>query len=854
MELIDFRGFRFGNVHSSDLHLEVVSASNRYEARTLPNPTDTVVDIPGSDGQYLFGSVYKNREITVNVAFDNVSEEIYRKIKQLFANDKPQDLVFDEEPYKTWKAKLKTKPEFKSLCFTDKDTGERVYKGDGKLQFICYFPYAFGFDKYVVRAADYYLLTPPEQILCDLSNVEDDIFINTMDVPAPAKWLPEDIKYHYNANPHENLGWDPNDKIAWKTGFPTIDQVQAGELYFDGPEGEHTIVTTRGYWNNIPEWQGTAKLLTTPTLDYEQELMYLPQYSKTSYINMELGFDNNRPMIGSRLLVYNPGDIPIDWELRIETNKKGFWSARGKKFRVRRFNVERLAIPEAVDWCGLTTYIPADNIPYKYGNKYFKRKKIDVDKLPEGFSLQEFPANKNWGDGTYNSSLLTYKLQFQDGNEKEIKDAVIFDNLNYSHPHHCYYIEPIPRQRLGHFIKLFYWQSYAAEDSNNQKFEEGIAFANRYEELLSKCISPKEEYALYWDTLKKLLSNYGNSFNLFEQYVNNPLEFIGVSDLDSSYDEVEFNVNKYPSWITEDYIEIDGEQLSGVDLIKQYMEAIGSDELSLFTGHDVKYDSSANIPRALKKKLNKLLDNGESLLDLLDNYYYLNSETRMLYATENPTGDLYHYKPSKNIMNEAITKGKWFKLPPGWSIIMIEPIIDETVYGGKRWLDARPYDWGYGGDYWNHELAVSQLYNYIYDMAKDYYLENFDCGNINDSDTDKQIEFKIWYQTEISQAGSGTVAETYWKRQQMIAEYRFLNLINDYWQLIAPHYSWTKEEDYPNQKIYDVNGQQTRVINGSISDWWWYACNYIWANFPPLYWAAADCFNNIKIKYTPLFY
>jgi hypothetical protein len=36
------------------------------------------VDIAGSDGQYLFGSTYKNREIIVNVAFDNISEQNYR--------------------------------------------------------------------------------------------------------------------------------------------------------------------------------------------------------------------------------------------------------------------------------------------------------------------------------------------------------------------------------------------------------------------------------------------------------------------------------------------------------------------------------------------------------------------------------------------------------------------------------------------------------------------------------------------------------------------------------------------------------------------------------------------------------
>ena len=71
MRFKDFQGFRFGNIHSSDLNLEVVNSSNRYEVRTLPNPKDVAVDIAGSDGQYLFGSTYQNREITVNVALKN---------------------------------------------------------------------------------------------------------------------------------------------------------------------------------------------------------------------------------------------------------------------------------------------------------------------------------------------------------------------------------------------------------------------------------------------------------------------------------------------------------------------------------------------------------------------------------------------------------------------------------------------------------------------------------------------------------------------------------------------------------------------------------------------------------------
>jgi len=165
--------------------------------------------------------------------------------------------------------------------------------------------------------------------------------------------------------------------------------------------------------------------------------MYLPQYSKTDFINMDLGFNSGRAMIGSRMLVYNPGDLPVEWEIRFDENKRSFWSCRGgTKFRIRRFNVERLSIENAVDWCGLTTYEAADNEPYKYGTKYFKRRKvnmheiiealengdIDFDSLPpirkpgshaeiNSFYTKEeliaalrmgiMPADKRWGDKNY---------------------------------------------------------------------------------------------------------------------------------------------------------------------------------------------------------------------------------------------------------------------------------------------------------------------------------------------------------------------------------------------------------------------------------------------------------------------
>jgi phage-related protein len=85
----DFLGFRFGNIHTEDLHLKVVSSSNRYDRNLLPDPTDYTVDVPGGNGKYYFGQTYGTREFTVNVAFDNMDEITLRRISQIFSTDKP---------------------------------------------------------------------------------------------------------------------------------------------------------------------------------------------------------------------------------------------------------------------------------------------------------------------------------------------------------------------------------------------------------------------------------------------------------------------------------------------------------------------------------------------------------------------------------------------------------------------------------------------------------------------------------------------------------------------------------------------------------------------------------------------
>ena len=260
----DFVGFRFGQYHSSEFGLKVISSSNRYEKNLIPNPSDYTSDIAGSDGKYYYGQTYSTREFTINVAFDSVDEETWRKLAQILSTDKLQDLVFDELPFKTYKAKIKSQPDFKFICFDDKETGKRIYKGEGKITFVCYYPYAFGFDKYVVRAADNYYTPHPER-------KKQKTYLETE---------------HYNVE--GNMG------IPWKTGYPTIEQVQSGELYFNDPADntKKLIIDTRAYWGNVPEWQSAAQLLVSPTLDQDGDLIFLPQYSKINYYNMDIGLSN----------------------------------------------------------------------------------------------------------------------------------------------------------------------------------------------------------------------------------------------------------------------------------------------------------------------------------------------------------------------------------------------------------------------------------------------------------------------------------------------------------------------------------------------------------------------------------
>lgn len=839
----DFTGFRFGNVHSEDLHLVVVSSSDRYEKNLLPENTDYTADVPGSHGRYYFGQTHGTREFVVNVAYDNVSEEIFRKISQLFATDKLQDLVFDELPYKTYKAKLKNKPEFKHICFTNRDTGKRVYKGEGTLTFVCYFPYAFGLNKYIVRAADYYKCVPPELIYSNL--LEENPYRKR----PPKEKLPPYLRRHYNKY------WNMN--TPWEGGFPSVEQVQGGELYFvkppaevgEGenlvdpltcsksptPDGKSLLIDVRGYWKNIPEWQDTAKLLTTPTLDYDQELIFMPQYSKINYMNMDTGLNKEQGVIGSRILVYNPGDLPVEFELKLNNLKNRFRANDGGyNFRVSRYNVQRLTIEQAVDWTGLTTLDQNENDTYSYGNRYFK--------VLEKTNTVTGENGATWNECGYRT-------------------------LKKAHPRHCYIAEPIPQNRLAHYIQLFYWQSYMLNRLTKEDYYRGKAMAERYDELYDLCISDDERNQLYWETLDiAIIGGYelafkkaGWSFNreaFKESFYQHPSEYIRVNS-DSGwtsvhtrkYGEVSFNARTLPQFITEDYLEFNVDQLLNEPVTEPSERSSWNPEDQVVP-HTIYIDSERRM---------------------CYNYNEPEWKNNLTWLQNNPTkvDNFYNFKESKTIHNEAIEQGKWFKIPPGWSLISIDPVVDEDRYGGKLWKDARPFTWGNPGTAEAEREKFDSIYfaalrNYLRFNCPKSIVEKFaterdmstyvDDNGVEHTEIDWDLpsndhledfaQFRRWYgenedfyhvsDTKSTPIHRRNLAFALIHKRNEDAEYGFLRLLSSYWNL--------------------ANSDGRGNVTSGIEDWWWKASSYIYANFPPLYWGYADLLNSIEISYTPLFY
>lgn len=153
----DFLGFSYNGVHCSELGIFRVSSGDRYQINLSPASKLQTVEVPGTDGTYYFGKSFTQKTFKIDFAFDHVNDEQLRRIKQLLNTKGIHELIFDEEPYKVWDVQINGIPQLKIIPFDEGNVyenfgeiyntyltkyGERIYKGEGSIDFICYSPWA----------------------------------------------------------------------------------------------------------------------------------------------------------------------------------------------------------------------------------------------------------------------------------------------------------------------------------------------------------------------------------------------------------------------------------------------------------------------------------------------------------------------------------------------------------------------------------------------------------------------------------------------------------------------------------------------------------------------------------------
>ena len=149
IDKLDYVGFTYNNIHSSQLGLKSVSSGDRYKKDLLPAAQDYTTDVLGGDGTYFFGTKFKNNDINLSIAFDDVSEQEMREISRwLYNNGEIGTLILDESPYIKYYVKVTSQPQIKYLTFED-SYGARVHKGEMNLTFTGYDPYGYCTEKWL---------------------------------------------------------------------------------------------------------------------------------------------------------------------------------------------------------------------------------------------------------------------------------------------------------------------------------------------------------------------------------------------------------------------------------------------------------------------------------------------------------------------------------------------------------------------------------------------------------------------------------------------------------------------------------------------------------------------------------
>ena len=296
----DFIGMEYNGVHSSALGFVRTSNGDRYNLSLLPSFEDQTAQVQGRDETYYFGLNYTDKNISIDIAFDEINESRFRKITKLFSDRKPHKLILDESPYKYYNVKIAESPEIDYLCFDN--GGERIYKGEGSLSFVAYNPFAQSTYKYLtdynsdtMKYWDFKVTKDVAPILNNKIYYTRDSWDNytpiifTDEIEFPQKYTQCDASKEFNSS---FIYY-----IFDGTEYTEVENLES-ETYRLNPSNYYTKNNDFYYeGGNINEWFFSLDLL--PNQTYQS-------YIYDTFISGE-----------NKINLYNPGDLETDFEVTI---------------------------------------------------------------------------------------------------------------------------------------------------------------------------------------------------------------------------------------------------------------------------------------------------------------------------------------------------------------------------------------------------------------------------------------------------------------------------------------------------------------------------------------------------------
>lgn len=339
-------GFSYNGRHSSEFNIVRVSSSNRYDDNLLPQIQDKTVQVPGGDGTYYFGSYYTQRQFSLNIAFENLSEAQLRNLRLLFSDKKLHPLIFDEFPYKVYEAKVSTSPNFKYIAFPAQNN-TRYYNGEASISFTCPFPFARTPNNY-----KYYTALSGMPIGKSASG--QSIKVESLAGYQPSnEWL-------------QVSGIKDRDRLLFnkkngETDTSIQDNYHLSYCYDRLYQDMYNLImpvqsaTDKGnYAINTDEYKAREEVISEKYKKvFSQANIYnkfqseLQRVYKSDYVTsgtIYAGLLEHSVNWSTYITTYNPGDLPTDWELKIKKSLLG----NGAPFAIMMFKNGGLLVCDAI--------------------------------------------------------------------------------------------------------------------------------------------------------------------------------------------------------------------------------------------------------------------------------------------------------------------------------------------------------------------------------------------------------------------------------------------------------------------------------------------------------------------------